>query len=278
MTRQVIILRTLSNFIVFRNKFMATTFSALTFLVLSISAFVAYKNNERMKFEIEEKNTALTNLKINQDELKSRQGSLEELRIEIPRIQEDKRLALEEGAKLQDINKKLKTDLESKTRKIASNDREYDETKNALLLVGEPTELISNAKDKRIELQELEVVISNKESNLANLNSENTAAEDLGRRKKENLDIISRGDSLPTMKTKIRHIYSNWGFVTLANGYQSGVTGGSSLDIVRDDKVIGKLLVSAVERSSASASIVPDSITEDITLRVGDQVVASHER
>ncbi len=257
---------------------MATTFSALTFLVLSISAFVAYKNNERMKFEIEEKNTALTNLKINQDELKSRQGSLEELRIEIPRIQEDKRLALEEGAKLQDINKKLKTDLESKTRKIASNDREYDETKNALLLVGEPTELISNAKDKRIELQELEVVISNKESNLANLNSKNTAAEDLGRRKKENLDIISRGDSLPTMKTKIRHIYSNWGFVTLANGYQSGVTGGSSLDIVRDDKVIGKLLVSAVERSSASASIVPDSITEDITLRVGDQVVASHER
>jgi predicted metal-dependent hydrolase len=257
---------------------MATIFSALTLFILSVSAFVAYKNNERMKFEIEEKNTALTNLKINQDELKLRQGILEALRVEIPKIQEDTKLALEEGAKLQDINKKLKSDLESKTRKIASNGREYDETKNTLLLVGEPTELVSKAKDKRIESQELDVLISNKESNLANLNAKNTAAEDLGRRLKENLDIISRGDSLPTMKTKIRNIYSNWGFVTLANGYQSGVTGGSSLDIVRDDKVIGKLLVSTVEKSSASASIVPDSIAEDITLRVGDQVVATLER
>jgi hypothetical protein len=257
---------------------MATIFSALTLFILSVSAFVAYKNNERMKFEIEEKNTALTNLKINQDELKLRQGILEALRVEIPKIQEDTKLALEEGAKLQDINKKLKSDLESKTRKIASNGREYDETKNTLLLVGEPTELVSKAKDKRIESQELDVLISNKESNLANLNAKNTAAEDLGRRLKENLDIISRGDSLPTMKTKIRNIYSNWGFVTLANGYQSGVTGGSSLDIVRDDKVIGKLLVSTVEKSSASASIVPDSIAEDITLRVGDQVVATLDR
>lgn len=257
---------------------MATIFSALTLFILSVSAFVAYKNNERMKFEIEEKNTALTNLKINQDELKLRQGILEALRVEIPKIQEDTKLALEEGAKLQDINKKLKSDLESKTRKIASNDREYDETKNTLLLVGEPTELVSKAKDKRIESQELDVLATNKEANLANLNAKNTAAEDLGRRLKENLDIISRGDSLPTMKTKIRNIYSNWGFVTLANGYQSGVTGGSSLDIVRDDKVIGKLLVSTVEKSSASASIVPDSIAEDITLRVGDQVVATLER
>ena len=257
---------------------MATIFSTLTLFILSVSAFVAFKNNERMKFEIEEKNTALTNLKINQDELKLRQGILDALRVEIPKIQEDTKLALDEEAKLQDINKKLKADLESKTQKIASNDREYDETKNTLLLVGEPTEIVSKAKDKRIESQELDVLIDNKESNLANLNAKSTAAEDLGRRLKENLDIISRGDSLPTMKTKIRHIYSNWGFVTLANGYQSGVTGGSSLDIVRDDKVIGKLLVSTVERNSAAASIVPDSITEDITLRVGDQVVATIER
>jgi hypothetical protein len=257
---------------------MATIFSTLTLFILSVSAFVAFKNNERMKFEIEEKNTALTNLKINQDELKLRQGILDALRVEIPKIQEDTKLALDEEAKLQDINKKLKADLESKTQKIASNDREYDETKNTLLLVGEPTEIVSKAKDKRIESQELDVLIDNKESNLANLNAKSTAAEDLGRRLKENLDIISRGDSLPTMKTKIRHIYSNWGFVTLANGYQSGVTGGSSLDIVRDDKVIGKLLVSTVERNSAAASIVPDSITEDITLRVGDQVVPTIER
>ena len=257
---------------------MATTFSVLTFIILCVSAFVSYKNNEQMKEEIEKKNTSLRNLKINQDELKLRQGILADLRVEIPKIQEETRVAIEEAGKLQELNNKLKADVETKTRKIASNDREYEETKNTLLLVGEPTTLISKSKDMRIQSQELDVIVAKKESNLANLNAENTVAEDLGRRLKENLEIIGRGSSLPSLKTRIHHIYPNWGFVTLASGYQSGVTGGSSLDVLRDGKVIGKLLVSTVERNSASASIVPDSIGEDTTLRVGDQVVPTPEK
>lgn len=231
-----------------------------------------------MELEIENKNTALTNKDINQKELKLREGILAGLLEEIPKIQEETRLALEEEEKLQERNRKLKSDVETKTKKIASNEREYEETKNKLLLVGEPTELVGKAKDLRVQSQELDVLIENKESKLKNLNTENTDAADLATRLKFNLDTIGRGESLPTLKTKIRQIYPNWGFVTLANGYQSGVTGGSSLDIVRDGAVIGKLLVSTVERSSASASIVPDSIAADITLRVGDQVVASPSR
>lgn len=254
---------------------MATTFSVLTLLILLATAFISFKNNERIEHEIERKNVSLKNLKIIQDELAKNNAILAALLKEIPEIQEETRLALEEEAKLQVISAKLKSDIESKTRKIASNDREFTETKDTLLLVGEPTELVGKAQGMSILSRELDVLITNKTSNLANLNAENTAAADLGARLKENLDIIGRGESLPTLKTKIHHIYPNWGFVTLANGYQSGVTGGSSLDIVRDGKVIGKLLVSTVERSSASASIVPDSMAEDITLRVGDQVVAT---
>lgn len=257
---------------------MATTFGVLTFLILCLTAFVSFKNNERIEYEIREKNISLKNLKINQDELALRQGILDGLLKEIPEIQEETRLALEEEAKLQEINTKLKSDVENKTRKITSNEREYTETKDTLLLVGEPTELVEKAKGMKVESLELDELIKNKESKLANLNAENTAAADLASRLKENLDIIGRGESLPTLKTRIRHIYPNWGFVTLANGYQSGVTGGSSLEIMRDGKVIGQLLVSTVERSSASASIVPDSIAEDITLRVGDQVVAASKK
>ncbi|MES2981939.1 MAG: hypothetical protein V4727_06470 [Verrucomicrobiota bacterium] len=254
---------------------MATTFSVLTLLILLATTFISFKNNERIEHEIQRKNTSLKDLKTIQDELARNDATLAGLLKEIPEIQEETRLALEEEAKLQAISAKLKSDLETKTRKITSNEREFEETKSTLLLVGEPTELVPKAKGMTIQSQELDVLITNKESKLANLNAENISAADLGARLKENLDIIGRGDSLPTLKTRIRHIYPNWGFVTLANGYQSGVTGGSSLDIMRDGKVIGKLLVSTVERSSASASIVPDSIAEDITLRVGDQVVAT---
>lgn len=257
---------------------MATTCSILTFIILCVTAFVSYRNNQRMELEIDIKNTTLETLDTHDKELALRMHQLATLLKEIPIIEEETRLTLVEEAKLMEINRKLKADFEAKTAKITANEREYEETKNKLLLVGDPTELVTMSKGMKVQSLELDELIKNKESKLANLNAENTSAADLASRLKFNIDTIGRGESLPTLKTKIRHIYPNWGFVTLANGYQSGVTGGSSLDIVRDDQVIGKLLVTTVERSSASASIVPDSIAEDITLRVGDQIVATPSR
>ncbi|MEI7957357.1 MAG: hypothetical protein WCJ66_19505, partial [Verrucomicrobiota bacterium] len=49
------------------------------------------------------------------------------------------------------------------------------------------------------------------------------------------------------------------------------------LEIVRDAKTVGKLLVTAVESNTASASIVPDSLVAGTVLMVGDQVVPSHK-
>jgi hypothetical protein len=232
-----------------------------------------------MEEEIQKKNTSLRNLKINQDELKSKQDKLADLRVQITEIQQETLKSSEaEEVNLREINSKLKADIDSKTRKIASNQLDLDGIEKTLLQIGSPNELVSKSKEMRLQSQELDEIIAKRESSLANLNAENKDAEDLGLRIKENLEIIGRGSSLPSLKTRIHHIYSNWGFVILASGYQSGVTGGSSLDVVRDDKVVGKLLVSTVERNSASASIVPDSIGENITLRVGDQVVATPEK
>lgn len=252
---------------------MATAFSILTLIVLLASAFVAHKNNQRMTYEIERRDTALTNQNASEKELARQQGIYAELEAEVPRVIAETEETRKQEEELREINTKLKADVESKTSKVASLQREYDDTKNTLLLVGEPSELISKAKDMKIKSQELDVVIANKEAKVENLNSENTSAADLASRLKDNIDTISRGESLPTLKTKIQHIYPNWGFVTLAGGYQSGVTGGSSLQVMRDGAVIAKLVVSTVERTSASASIVPDSIAQDITLRVGDTVV-----
>lgn len=254
---------------------MATTFGVFTFVILCFTALISFNNNKRMEIEIDNKNAALKTLNIQQHDLRTKQGIRDALRVEIPQIQAETEAALKEEAELQDENRKLKAEVETKTSKIASNDREYERYRTTLLQIGDPTELVSKSKDMRIKSQELDVLIANKEDKLENLNNENTAAAELAARLKENLDIIGRGESLPTLKTKIRHIYPNWGFVTLANGYQAGVTGGSSLDIKRDGEVIGKLLVTTVERSSASASIVPDSMAPDITLRVGDEVVAT---
>ncbi len=250
---------------------MATVFGIITFIVLLTSAFIASKNNQRLAHEIELRNTALKNQKNSEKELTRQQEISEQLEKDLPQV-----LAETEETKKQDEEFKKtnpNSDIESKNSKLTSLQREYEDMKTTISAAGEPSELSAKAKKMRIDLQELDVVISNKESREKNLKAEVVSASQLAARLKENVDAMSKGTSLPTLKTKIQQIYPNWGFVTLAGGYKSGVTGGSSLQVVRDGAVIAKLVVTAVETTSSSASIVPDSIAQDITLRVGDTVV-----
>ena len=81
------------------------------------------------------------------------------------------------------------------------------------------------------------------------------------------------GNSSISLKTRIRSVYPTWGFVTLNGGDKAGVVLNSTLAVVRDDEVVCKLFVTTVERDSASANIVPDSIDPGVVLMVGDRVV-----
>jgi hypothetical protein len=80
------------------------------------------------------------------------------------------------------------------------------------------------------------------------------------------------------LNTAIRSIYPSWGFVTLGTGSSGGVGANSTLEVVRGDNTIAKLLVTCVESNTAAASIIPDSVTSDTVLMVGDRVIASSQR
>jgi archaellum component FlaG (FlaF/FlaG flagellin family) len=127
----------------------------------------------------------------------------------------------------------------------------------------------------RMELEELTQNITDNEASLANLTAQDAATAADAEKRKENLAILASGESLPSLKTSIRSIYPTWGFVTLNAGNNAGVTATSTLDVVRDGAIIAKLLVTSVESRSASASIIPDSIAQDVTLMVGDRVETS---
>ena len=149
---------------------MATTCSILTFIILCVTAFVSFRNNQRMELEITKKNTTLISLDVHEKDLASKKRDLAKLLEEIPIIKEETRLALVEEAKLQEINRKLKADVEAKNAKIAANDREVEDTKAKLQLVGDPTELVGMSKNLKVQSLELDEIIKNKESKLANLN------------------------------------------------------------------------------------------------------------
>ena len=277
---------------------MANVFGILTAIVLALAGFVAYQNKARYETEIsntgnENDRAAAFKLGNNPDSAKKKI----ELTNEKAKLgYTEGRLALaksnyattfakrtevdEEVVKLWAIegaqkktNEDLTQQIADKTAKVAANKSKLDEIREKTARVGDIKELAAKMRTINGELEELAQSISTTEAKLANLTALNNQTESHANAMKKKFEIISSGQSLPTLNTRIRSIYPTWGFVTLASGNHGGVVSNSTLDVVRDGVTIAKLLVTAVESNSASASIIPDSLAKDTTLMVGDRVI-----
>jgi archaellum component FlaG (FlaF/FlaG flagellin family) len=254
---------------------MANILGIFTAIILAVAAFVAMKNKARLEDEISTRKTEEASLAQSQDKLKAAQAVLKALPIERAGVDEQFAAKSAEEAKLQEANAKMKAEIEDKTATIAANKTTLDGIREKIAKVGEINTLADKMKAMRTELEELAQTITDNEASLANLTAQNTAAQADADRRNTEFKILSNGESLPALKTSIRSIYPTWGFVTLNDGNNAGVNANSTLDVVRDGAVVARLLVTAVESRSASASIIPDSIAQDVTLMVGDRVVPS---
>jgi hypothetical protein len=186
------------------------------------------------------------------------------------------KLGEEEVAKNK-TNEDLKSTIASKTATVSENKIKLDDVREKTSKAGDINTLVAKLKSLKADIEDLDQNISTGEAKLANLHADNTRTEGQIKGLRDKFDTISNNQSLPNLKTHIRSIYPTWGFVTLASGNSQGVVTGSTLDVVRDGSTIAKLLVTAVERNSASASIIPDSLAQDTTLMVGDWVVPAEK-
>lgn len=254
---------------------MANAFGILTFIVLLVSGFVAYKNKGAYEIEIANTATQKRNLAASQDRFETARDTLAATIAERTEVDTEVAQLTEQEASQNKTNADLKSDLASKTAEVATNTDRLDEIRDKTAKVGDIRDLASKMRATNAELEELSQGITAAEAKLANLTEQNNQTEAQVNGMKKKFETISSGQSLPTLNTRIRSIYPGWGFVTLATGNAGGVVANSTLDVVRDGSSIAKLLVTAVERNSASASIVPDSIAPDVTLMVGDRVIPS---
>lgn len=253
---------------------MANILGIFTAILLAVAAFVANKNNKLFEQEIANRATEEASLVQSQERLKAALAELKRLPIERAEVDAQFAAKTEVETGLKESNDAMKSDIEDKTDQIEANKRDLDEFREKVAKIGNIRELAPKMKAMRTELEDLVQSIANNEASLANLTAEDAATAADAKNRKEQLETFSRGESLPSLKTSIRSIYPTWGFVTLNAGNNAGVTSGSNLEVVRDGATIAKLLVTSVESRSASASIIPDSMAQDITLMVGDRVVA----
>lgn len=254
---------------------MANILGIFTAIILAVAAFVAVKNNARFETEIADRATEERSLKVSQDRLTAALEVLKALPIERAEVDAQFATKTEEETGLKESNDMIKAEIETKTNQINANTRKLDEFRAKVAEVGNIRDLGPKMKSMRAELEELTQSIDNNEATLANLTAQDAATAAEAQRRKAKLETFSRGESLPSLKTSIRSIYPTWGFVTLNAGNNAGVTANSTLEVVRDGETVARLLVTAVESRSASASVIPDSIAQDVTLMVGDRVVAS---
>lgn len=252
---------------------MANVFGILSAIVLAIAAFFAVKNKEAYGLEIEARKTSQRNLETSRDRLKTAQENLAQTKTSRSETETEVASLTKQQADQEKVNNDLKSSIETKRALTESNKSKLDEIRQKLASVGDIEEIAGNIKKMGSEIEELRQSVSDAETKLANLTAENQRVEAIIGGLTQESTYISRSESYPTLKTRISAIYPTWGFVTLAAGNTSGVVSGSALNVVRDGEVIARLLVTAVEASTASASIVPDSVGEGVVLMVGDQVV-----
>ncbi len=252
---------------------MANVFGILTAIVLAISAFVAYKNKAAYETEITNTANRKTELNKSNARLKLAKENLATTTAKRNEVDSENLKLAEDEIAQKKTNGELDAQKSEKTAKVAANKEKLDDIREKTSKLGEINELAGKMKKTNAELEELAQSIAATEAKLANLNGQNVQTEKEVADLKGTLETMSMNQSLPTLSTRIRSIYPTWGFVTLSSGNASGVVTNSTLNVVRDGSTIAKLMVTAVETSTASASIIPDSVAKDVTLMVGDRVV-----
>jgi predicted nucleic acid-binding Zn-ribbon protein len=253
---------------------MANVFGILTALVLALAALVAYKNKAAYELKIEDKNKQKEVSVTAEARLKAANVELQALPEQIKEIDTDvEKLTGTEGS-LQKSNVTLKEATDAQEAKVAANKEKLDTVRANLDKSGDLDSLAAKLRTTASEIEDLGQSISVSEAKLANIAAQASSSDSQLVSAKTKFENFSSGQSVATLKTRIRTIYPNWGFVTLASGNNAGVVTNSTLNVVRSGSTIAKLLVTAVESSTSSASIVPDSLGSEVTLMVGDRVEA----
>lgn len=252
---------------------MSKIFGILTAVVLAVSAFIALKNKTNYGHEITVRKETEAKLDTTRQRLDKAAGDLEatteahnKMKAELPKVKEQE-------AAQKKINDDLNVTKTDKGQEVEANKAKLDQIREKTGALGNIRDLASKMQSMNNEIKDLDASVALNESKLAALTSENTRVDAQVTEQRKQADLRSKGESFSTLKTRISAVYPNWGFVTLAAGNTAGVITNSTLDVVRNDEVVAKLLVTAVERNTASASIIPDTVKTDTVLMAGDHVV-----
>lgn len=250
---------------------MANIFAILTAVLLAASAFLAFKNKEAYNNEIAERKTAESRLATTQDKLADLQKKRDTAIADKKETMEATVSLREQEDQQSSTNAGVKSEIATKRTQSEEQAAEIAEIREKTADAGEIKELAGKIKRLQEEITGLEDEKISKESERTNLLALRSSTQSTVSAFTEETRKISSKRSYGN--ARISSIFGPWGFVTLSAGATGGIVSGSTLNVMRGGEPIAELRVRSVETNRASADVVPNSLAEDVTLMVGDQVV-----
>ncbi|MDP0490989.1 MAG: hypothetical protein Q7Q71_08080 [Verrucomicrobiota bacterium JB023] len=257
---------------------MANVFGILSAIVLAATAFFALKNKAALEDQ-------LTQLSRQEADKETNQREFNELTTEAQGFEAEAEEANAENTTLSSeleaqlaTNKGLQSEVDDKKSVAESKAKEVSDKKEMLAPLGDLDQLANEFKKLKTDLATLNGELLQKDTEISTRTSVKNALET----ENESLSSVIRNyaekKSNPNLKASVTRVVSDLGFVILSGGDNAGIIRDSTLDVVRNGEVIGKLKVTGTEPSSAAANIVPDSFDEGMSVRTGDTVVASDSK
>lgn len=250
---------------------MANIFAIITAVLLAASAYVAYKNKTAYEAEIQARVDAEGLLSRQQARLAGLVSDRDSTIARRTAVEEDTAGKREVQEEAESANAKLKTDISEKRDEVRSNESKLNEIREQTAELGEISEIAPNITRLRDQITSLRDERDSKQATLSNTLARRTATQGSIDRYVDENGKVSRQQSFFDT-ARIRAIFPTYGFVTLSAGNSAGVVAGSTLDVVRGGETVAQLRVRTVESGSASADIIPDSVSEDFVPMVGDIV------
>lgn len=261
---------------------MANIFAILTALVLAVSGYLAYANMgdetstppRGYKGWIKHRQDEEASLARNKGALADVQEKLNNTEAELADFQgKNKTLQVEVDEQLA-TNKELLAKSEAKKAEAESKAAEVTEKDDIIKSVGNADEIVAKLKRTQEQLAELDASIGEGTARRAALEAEKGSTQVVIDSVKAQINLRVSGKSDPALRTHVRSVYRGLGFVTIAGGDNKGIVKESTLDVIRDGEVVGKLQVTTVESTTSAADIVPDSLIAGGSIVAGDIVVA----
>ena len=251
---------------------MANTFGILAAVALLIGAFVAHKNKEALAGTIDatkKEEIKKANLQGQFDTLIADIKALEAEKVGFDTTRDETQVKLD---KQREANKAIEAEIASKKAKADEAQETADKADDTLKELGDVKDLAAKMKTLQAEVRDLEDEISLNSAQVDRLEGTKTATIATAKNLAETISKRVGGSSY-FKSTRVRSVFRQWGFVTLAGGDNIGVVKKSKLSVMRGGEEIAQLIVTGVEANSSAANIIPSSVKGDVTVSPGDTVV-----